>query len=72
MLMTVKTDAGSDVTYEVDIPLWRVKMMTPVDDYEDLFKIKIDDTWTNYYIDRDTAEKVSQYIHSKEYADMRN
>lgn len=72
MILTVKTDKCSDETFEVVIPLWHIKMLTPVDGKEDLFKFKIDDTWTNYYVDRDTAEKIATYISSKEYADMRN
>lgn len=69
MLMSIKTEKNSKETYEVVIPLWQIKLLCPVSGHNDLYKFKIDDTWTWYYIDKQTALEITDYINNKEAAD---
>ena len=70
MILDVTTyDTYKNPTTErVNIPLWQIKI---IEENERGYRFKIDDSWTWYYVSQEDADKIYNYIYSKEFADMR-
>lgn len=71
MFMYVRQDDVSAEEEEVNIPLWQIKIVKAVKDKPDVYKFKKDDTWSWFYVDGQTADKICEYIYNKEGADQR-